>query len=104
VLEAIDYKAVQSEGYTFQIACKYRAYRAGAELGRPDDWGALPNQNDGPTCAARYRESGACQIQLRGGALARPRTWLGHTETPELPWSASRRSLRREGRHQANGV
>jgi dolichol-phosphate mannosyltransferase len=29
VLEAIDFKAVQSEGYAFQIECKYRAYRAG---------------------------------------------------------------------------
>jgi len=29
VLEAIDCKAVQSEGYAFQIECKYRAYRAG---------------------------------------------------------------------------
>jgi dolichol-phosphate mannosyltransferase len=29
VLEAIDLKAVQSEGYAFQIECKYRAYCAG---------------------------------------------------------------------------
>jgi dolichol-phosphate mannosyltransferase len=29
VLEVIDFKAVQSEGYAFQIECKYRAYRAG---------------------------------------------------------------------------
>jgi len=29
VLEAIDCKAVQSEGYAFQIECKYRTYRAG---------------------------------------------------------------------------
>jgi len=29
VLEAIDCKAVQSEGYAFQIECKYRAYCAG---------------------------------------------------------------------------
>jgi len=29
VLEAIDFKAVQSEGYAFQIECKYRAYCAG---------------------------------------------------------------------------
>jgi len=29
VLEAIDCKTVQSEGYAFQIECKYRAYRAG---------------------------------------------------------------------------
>jgi dolichol-phosphate mannosyltransferase len=29
VLETLDCKAVQSEGYAFQIECKYRAYRAG---------------------------------------------------------------------------
>jgi dolichol-phosphate mannosyltransferase len=32
VLEAIDCKAVQNEGYAFQIECKYRAYRAGFRL------------------------------------------------------------------------
>jgi dolichol-phosphate mannosyltransferase len=29
VLEVIDFKGVRSEGYAFQIECKYRAYRAG---------------------------------------------------------------------------
>ena len=32
VLEAIDLAAVQSEGYVFQIECKYRAYQAGFRL------------------------------------------------------------------------
>jgi dolichol-phosphate mannosyltransferase len=32
VLEAIDFKAVQSEGYAFQIELKYRAYHAGFPL------------------------------------------------------------------------
>ena len=32
VLEAIDFKAVQSEGYAFQIELKYRAYHAGFHL------------------------------------------------------------------------
>jgi dolichol-phosphate mannosyltransferase len=32
VLEAMDFKAVQSQGYAFQIECKYRAYRAGFRL------------------------------------------------------------------------
>ena len=32
VLEAVDFEAVQSEGYAFQIEFKYRAYRAGFRL------------------------------------------------------------------------
>jgi dolichol-phosphate mannosyltransferase len=32
VLEAIDFEAVQSAGYAFQIECKYHAYRAGFRI------------------------------------------------------------------------